>query len=318
MTAASPAPSQAEEVVVLDRLSRRFGSTLAVDQLSFAVRRGELFGLVGPDGAGKTTTLRMLAGVLPPSAGDALVLGFSVARDPEGAKPHLAYMAQRFGLYEDLTVEENIQFYADLYRVPRRERAARIERLYAFSSLGEFAGRLAGALSGGMKQKLALSCSLVHRPAVVLLDEPTFGVDPISRRDLWLILHEMVAEGVTMIVSTSYLDEAERCDRVAMLERGRVLALDRPAALQAGLPGRLFVVRTDDPRRARDLLRGHPAVAHATLFGRNLHLQLVPGASPGAVADLLAGAGLAGASVEPIEPSLEDVFIDLVGEGAAA
>lgn len=318
MTAVSPAPSPVEEVVVLDRLTRRFGSALAVDQLSFAVRRGELFGLVGPDGAGKTTTLRMLAGVLPPSAGDALVLGRSVARDPEAVKPHLAYMAQRFGLYEDLTVEENLQFYADLYRVPRRERAARIERLYAFSRLGEFAGRMAGALSGGMKQKLALSCSLVHRPAVVLLDEPTFGVDPISRRDLWLILHEMVAEGVTMIVSTSYLDEAERCDRVAMLESGRVLALDRPAALQAALPGRLFAVRTDDPRRARDLLRGHPAVAHATLFGRNLHVQLAPGATPDAVADLLAGAGLAGATVEPIEPSLEDVFIDLVGEGAAA
>lgn len=318
MTAAAPAPPPAENLVVLDRLTRRFGSTMAVDQLSFAVRRGELFGLVGPDGAGKTTTLRMLAGVLPPSAGDALLLGLSVARDPEAVKPHLAYMAQRFGLYEDLTVEENLQFYADLYRVPRRERAARIERLYTFSRLGEFADRLAGALSGGMKQKLALSCSLVHRPAVVLLDEPTFGVDPISRRDLWLILHEMVAEGVTMIVSTSYLDEAERCDRVAMLESGRVLALDRPAALQAALPGRLFAVRTGDPRQARDLLRGHPSVAHATLFGRNLHVQLAPGASPGAVADLLAGAGLAGASVEPIEPSLEDVFIDLVGEGAAA
>ena len=162
---------------------------------------GELFGIVGPDGAGKTTTLRMLAGVLRPTSGTVDVAGVDVASDPEEVKHHIAYMAQRFGLYEDLTVSENIEFYADLYRVPRSERRKRLERLYEFSRLGEFQDRLAGNLSGGMKQKLSLSCSLIHQPKVLLLDEPTFGVDPISRRELWLILHEMVHQGVTVIVS---------------------------------------------------------------------------------------------------------------------
>ena len=221
-------------LVQLHGLTRRFGALTAVDALSCDVAEGELFGIVGPDGAGKTTTLRMLAGVLPPTAGDALLAGVSVAREPEGVKPFIAYMAQRFGLYEDLTVRENIEFYADLYRVPKHDRRARLDRLYQFSGLGEFESRLAGALSGGMKQKLALSCSLIHHPRILLLDEPTFGVDPISRRDLWLILHEMVAEGVTVIASTSYLDEAERCDRVLMLHEGRVLALDTPTALMGG------------------------------------------------------------------------------------
>ena len=185
--------------VELDGLTRRFGALTAVDRLTFTVGRGELFGLVGPDGAGKTTTLRMLAGVLRPSAGDARLLGVSVARDPERVKHSIAYMAQRFGLYGDLTVAENLDFYADLYRVPRAERPARLERLFRFSALGPFRSRLAGQLSGGMKQKLALSCCLVHEPAILLLDEPTFGVDPISRRDLWLIVHEMVAGGTTVV-----------------------------------------------------------------------------------------------------------------------
>ncbi len=223
--------------IVLDSLTRRFGALTAVDGLSFAVGDGELFGLVGPDGAGKTTTLRMLAGVLRPTAGDARVGGVSVAKDPEGVKRHIAYMSQRFGLYADLTVRENIDFYADLYLVPGAERAARIERLYQFSNLGPFAQRLAGQLSGGMKQKLSLCCALIHQPQILLLDEPTFGVDPISRRDLWFILHEMVHQGVTVLVSTAYMDEAERCDHVALLDHGRIIALDTPLALQRG-PGR--------------------------------------------------------------------------------
>ncbi len=305
-------------IIVLDRLTRRFGDTVAVDGLTLSIGQGELFGIVGPDGAGKTTTLRMLAGVLPPSSGDATLRGQSIARDPERVKPHIAYMAQRFGLYEDLTVEENILFYADLYRVPRRERPARLERLYGFSRLGEFRGRLAGALSGGMKQKLALSCSLIHTPEILLLDEPTFGVDPISRRDLWLILHEMVAEGVTVVVSTSYLDEAERCDRVVLLHQGQVLALDRPAVLQQRLPGRLVAVRAADPREARDLLRADPGVTRAALFGRTVHCQLAAGGSAEGVRASLEQAGLKPERIEPIDASLEDVFIDLVGGGKAS
>ena len=216
-------------------LTKRFGALTAVDALGFEVREGELFGIVGPDGAGKTTTMRMLAGVMEPTSGDAMLGGVSVVREPERVKHSIAYMSQRFGLYGDLTVRENLDFYADLYRVPRRERAARLERLFHFSGLGPFQERLAGMLSGGMKQKLGLMCALVHEPRILLLDEPTFGVDPISRRDLWIIVHEMVAHGVTVLVSTSYMDEAERCDRVALLNRGRFIALDEPGALVAGV-----------------------------------------------------------------------------------
>ena len=298
-------------------LTRRFGPLTAVSDVTFDVGAGELFGLVGPDGAGKTTTLRMLAGVLPPSDGDATVAGHSVSEDPDAVRSHIAYMAQRFGLYEDLTVRENLDFYADLYRVPRSERPGRLERLYAFSSLGQFEDRLAGNLSGGMKQKLSLSCALIHRPEVLLLDEPTFGVDPISRRDLWLILHEMVAEGVTVVVSTAYLDEAERCDRVAFLHQGEVLALDAPATLQASMPGRVLEVRADDPRAARDALRESGVVRRATLFGETVHVVVNPAAETEEVRRELETAGIAVEGVERVDPSLEDVFIERVADAGA-
>lgn len=297
----------------LNGLTRRFGDITAVDGLTFDVSPGELFGIVGPDGAGKTTTLRMLAGVLRPTSGEVQVAGVDVRADPESVKPHIAYMAQRFGLYEDLTVAENLAFYADLYRVPKAERPARLERLYEFSRLEEFQNRLAGNLSGGMKQKLSLSCCLVHHPQVLLLDEPTFGVDPISRRELWLIVHEMVASGVTVLVSTAYLDEAERCDRVVMMHDGRALALDRPVALQASLEGSMLSLRTDRPREARDLLRRSPSVGSATLFGDVVHALLPSGADGDAPARALTEGGIAVLEVQTIEPSLEDLFIHLVG-----
>lgn len=308
MSASAVAPA-----VSLRDLTRDFGELRAVDELTFDVAAGELFGIVGPDGAGKTTTLRMLAGVLPPTRGDAILAGASVASDPEVVKPHIAYMSQRFGLYADLTVRENIEFYADLYQVPRQLRPARLERLYAFSALGPFENRLAGQLSGGMKQKLALSCALIHEPEILLLDEPTFGVDPISRRDLWLIVHEMVARGVTVVVSTAYLDEAERCDRVALFHEGRCVALDAPADLQRRLQGQVVAVRTDQPRLARERLRQHSGVRAAVLFGDVLHVTLEDGpeAWPAAVADLRL-AGIAILDERPSEASLEDVFIDTV------
>lgn len=298
--------------VSLEQLSRTFGGLTAVDGLTLDVAKGELFGIVGPDGAGKTTTLRMLAGVLRPTSGTARVAGVDVIAEPEQVKPRIAYMAQRFGLYEDLTVAENLDFYADLYRVPRSARPARLDRLYAFSRLGEFHDRLAGKLSGGMKQKLSLSCCLVHHPEVLLLDEPTFGVDPISRRELWLILHEMVREGVTVLVSTSYMDEAERCDRVVLLTEGRALALDTPVALQASLEGSMLAVRADRPRDARDLLRASRLVQTATLFGDTVHALVSPGASAADLASALAHGGIAGADVRVVEPSLEDVFVHRV------
>jgi ABC-2 type transport system ATP-binding protein len=299
--------------VALTDLSRRFRDVVAVDRLTFSVGRGELFGIVGPDGAGKTTTLRMLAGVLRPTGGDAHLGGVSVTRDPEGVKRHIAYMSQRFGLYTDLTVRENIDFYADLFRVPAGERARRLERLYRFSGLGSFEQRLAGQLSGGMKQKLGLCCALVHEPEIMLLDEPTFGVDPISRRDLWLIVHEMVAAGITVLVATAYLDEAERCDRVAMLHEGRLLALDTPESFRRRLEGRIHTVRTSAPRQTRDLVAAHPAVRHAVLFGDLLHTILDdPVRDWPAVKARIVSAGVTILEEAPGEPSLEDVFIQLV------
>lgn len=261
----------------VEELTKEFGSITALRDLTFSVNEGELFGLVGPDGAGKTTTLRVLAGVLTPTKGDALLNGRSVVRDAEGVKDFIAYMPQRFGLYEDLTVAENLGFYADLFQVPRNLRPARLERLYAFSHLGEFKERLAGALSGGMKQKLSLSCALIHQPNILLLDEPTFGVDPISRRELWLIVLEMVAEGVTVLASTSYMEEAERFDRVALLHEGEILALDSPAALERRLDGHLFQITSPkggDLRPLRDRLRRTAQVAGATLFGSRIHVLL--------------------------------------------
>ena len=259
----------------------------------------------------------MLAGVLPPTAGDALVRGVSVVREPEGVKHHIAYMSQRFGLYADLTVRENIDFYADLYRVPAAERPARLERLYHFSNLGPFERRLAGQLSGGMKQKLGLCCALIHQPEILLLDEPTLGVDPISRRDLWLIVHEMVAQGVTVLVATAYMDEAERCDHVALLDHGRILALDTPVALQRRLAGRMVAVRTSDARRAIEVLEHTPAAHHAALFGDAIHFALdARDRDWPAVQAALDAAGVGVLDVAELEPSLEDVFIQRVSETA--
>ena len=306
--------SASAAVEALD-LVRVFGPVTAVDGLSFTVRSGELFGLVGPDGAGKTTTLRMLAGVLRPTAGDVRVFGASVAVDPERIKPDLAYMSQRFGLYTDLTVAENLDFYADLFRVPAAERAARVERLYRFSNLGPFQGRLAGNLSGGMKQKLGLSCALIHEPRLLLLDEPTFGVDPVSRRDLWIMVHEMVARGVTAIVSTAYMDEAERFDRLALLHRGRAVAIDTPQALQRTLQGRLLGIRVDRPRQARTAALGLPGVSRVAIFGDQLHLTVDDAARRAPeVERALAAQGFKVAAAAPVAAGLEDVFIARLAE----
>jgi ABC-2 type transport system ATP-binding protein len=294
----------------VEGLSRRFGDVLAVDELTFEVAEGQLFGLVGPDGAGKTTTLRMLAGVMPPTSGDAVLAGVSVASDPEGVKHDIAYMSQRFGLYADLTVMENLTFYADLYEVPHQERAARLDRLFRFSNLEPFKDRLAGALSGGMKQKLGLSCALIHQPKILLLDEPTFGVDPISRRDLWLIVHEMVAQGVTVVVSTAYMDEAERFDRLALLHRGRVVALGTPDDLVADVEGDILAIEVDHTRQAKRLLSDHPAVLLAAVFGDALHVTVSSAdRDEQAVVDALVSAGFRVSSAHRVSPGMEDVFI---------
>jgi ABC-2 type transport system ATP-binding protein len=237
----------------------------------------------------------------------------SVAREPERVKHSIAYMSQRFGLYTDLTVAENIEFYADLYRVPRAVRDSRLERLYQFSSLEPFRNRLAGQLSGGMKQKLALSCCLVHEPAILLLDEPTFGVDPISRRDLWLIVHEMVAHGTTVVVSTAYLDEAERFDRLVLLHKGKRLALDTAEALQAAMPAAILSVTVGRVREARVVAEGVPGVRRAAVFGDRLHLTVDSETETGPrVIAAMRSAGFEPGEMRRIVPTLEDVFIERI------
>ena len=301
--------------IIVSALSKRFGEVRAVDQLSFDVQAGEIFGLVGPDGAGKTTTLRMLAGVLAADSGSARVAGCDVVRDPEGAKHHLSYMSQRFGLYEDLTVDENIRFYADLFGVGRRELQPRARELLAAAGLSDFRSRLAGQLSGGMKQKLGLVCALIHTPKVILLDEPTNGVDPVSRRDFWRILYSLVAQGVAILTSTSYLDEAERCHRVGLLYGGRLLFCDRPQALKRRFPGEILAVHAAEPARVRDALAGAPAVRNVLLVGDHVHL-FVDNADRRR-ADLrarLQAAAVSYYSLESVAPSIEDLFVSALEE----
>ncbi len=258
--------------IEVNDLDKSFGDTIALAGLSFRVTEGEIFALVGPDGAGKSTTMRMLAGIMKPTAGSATVLGFDTVREAEAVKEQIGYMSQRFGLYPDLSVEENIHFYADIYGVPRRGREDKIDRLLAFSNMKPFKKRLAGNLSGGMKQKLGLACALIHTPRVLLLDEPTNGVDPVSRRDFWRILYQLLKEGVTILVSTAYLDEAERATRVGLLHQGSLLAVDTPEGLKGLIDGVLLEVRAERPRAAAAALRAALPGSAVTLFGERVHV----------------------------------------------
>ncbi|MEN9404896.1 MAG: hypothetical protein RL091_3599 [Verrucomicrobiota bacterium] len=300
-------------------LRRTFGSVVAVESLDLVVAEGEIFGLVGPDGAGKSTTMRMLSGILPPTSGRAEVAGHDVSRQPERLKEHIGYMSQRFGLYPDLTVIENINFYADIYGVAARGRETRIETLLGFSNLTPFRQRLAGNLSGGMKQKLGLACALIHTPRVLFLDEPTNGVDPVSRRDFWRILYQLVRDGVTIFVSTAYLDEAERCNRLALLHEGRLLGVGTPAEVKAMMPGALLEVRTSAPRRVAALLRAQLTDATVGLFGDRVHVATRnPVETERQVRALVTNAGFDLDTLRAIEPSLEDVFVSVLATKPAA
>lgn len=305
--------------IFCEGLTKSFPGRLAVDALSFDVRAGEIFGLVGPDGAGKTTTLRMLAGIMTPDAGRAIIAGFDAERDPEGAKHALSYMPQRFGLYEDLTVDENIRFYADLFGVRATERQQRSMQLLEAAGMSEFRGRLAGKLSGGMKQKLGLVCALIHRPKVILLDEPTTGVDPVSRRDFWRILYELVAEGVAILTSTAYLDEAERCHRVALMHEGKLLFCDTPANLKAKMGKGVLSITGPDPRRLRAELAGAEGISSLLLTGDGLHVVVDDAARriPEFEARLKR-AEISFDAIQKIAPSIEDLFIDAVSAGVSA
>jgi len=303
---------EAESEIETRSLVKHFGVVRALDGLDLKIPRGELFGLVGPDGAGKTTALRILSGIMDPTSGEAYMAGVSVTDDPEAVKDKIGYMSQRFGLYEDLTVMENILFYADLYEVARTERPARIERLLGFSNLTPFKDRLAGALSGGMKQKLGLACALIHTPRILLLDEPTNGVDPVSRRDFWRILYDLLKGGVTILITTPYLDEAERCGRVGLLNEGKLIVVDTPKNIKNSLGAPMVEITTHSARAGERLIRGKPGVLRVTAYGDRLHVALE---SMDRLTEMLAvmkANNLPVDGAREITPSLEDMFISLV------
>ena len=296
--------------VTAQDLTRVFGKFVAVDHVSFEVRAGEIFGFLGPNGAGKTTTIKMLTGLLGPSGGAARVAGFDVAREPEAVKRHIGYMSQLFSLYADLTVEENIAFFSGLYQVPRGKRAARRDWVLEMAELGDARERLTGQLPLGIKQRLALGCAVLHEPPILFLDEPTSGVDPLSRRRFWDLIHSLTTHGTTVFVSTHYMEEAEYCHRLALMNRGRMIALDTPARLRAGMRAPLFELVTDDSPRTVEALAGTPGVEEAAMYGRSVHLTASDREQ--AQRDIparLAAAGLTLHAMREIAPSLEDVFV---------
>jgi drug efflux transport system ATP-binding protein len=304
----------AESLIELTDVRKTFGHTTAVDRLSLTVNRGEMVGVIGPDGAGKTTTLRMICGLIAPDAGVIRVFGVDPFRVRRTATASIGYLSQRFSLYGDLSIDENIAFFARIHGVWDFD--ARRQRLLELTGLRQFRERLADRLSGGMKQKLALACTLVHEPPVLVLDEPTTGVDPVSRREFWKLLAEFQAQGLTMIMATPYLDEAERCTRVALLHEGRLLAQDQPSRLQAQTEGKMAEVVVDRPRDAMRALRGHMDPDRVQLFGDRLHVRLDPDDSPEALGARLADIGVAATAIRAIVPTLEDVFIERLGHSA--
>ncbi|HVN81994.1 MAG TPA: ABC transporter ATP-binding protein [Terriglobia bacterium] len=294
-------------------LTKKFGETVAVDHLNLQIPPGEIFGLVGPDGAGKTTTLRLLSGLLDPDEGRATVSGHDVARNLEAVRDNIGYMAQRFGLYGDLTVQENMNFYGDLFGVLGRERDTLTSSLLRMTRMEPFRKRRAGQLSGGMKQKLALMCTLLHHPRILLLDEPTNGVDPVSRRDFWAILYQLVKEGMTVLVSTAYLDEAERCNRVGLLHRGRLVRCESPNLMRTQFEAQCYELQCPDKGAARRILQDQPGVVSVEPSGSTLHLFLKGElTSHEHLRQLLEQNGLVPNDFKEIVPSLEDVFIALI------
>jgi ABC-2 type transport system ATP-binding protein len=303
--------------IALDGVTKKYGTVVALRDLTLSIDRGEMFGLIGPDGAGKTTTIRLICGLLRGDGGTVRVLDLDPVREHRRLTESVGYLSQRFSLYGDLSVDENIAFFAEIHGV--RDYRARRDRLLDLTQLTKFRARLADRLSGGMKQKLALACTLIHEPALLLLDEPTTGVDPVSRREFWMLLSEFLSQGITIVMATPYLDEAERCARVALLSGGRLLALDRPDALRAALPGSLYEVIVSDHRRAQSVLARVPGVVDVQMFGERAHVRMESAGADAArvIASHLAQAGLGAASVRPTAASLEDVFIARLHEATA-
>jgi ABC-2 type transport system ATP-binding protein len=299
----------------IDDLTRTFGSVTAVDHLTLDIEPGELFGLIGPDGAGKTTAMRMMLGILRPDSGTGRVGDFDLIGQAESISSLTGYVSQRFSLYSELTVEENLEIFADLYSVSEEDRLPRLQRLMQFSRLEPFRTRPAGHLSGGMRQKLALSCALIHTPKLLFLDEPTTGVDPVSRRDLWKLLFDLWQEGVTIIVSTPYMDEAERCSRVGFLDQGKLVASGRPEELRRAFRGAILEIFADQRFAAKEVLARGQYVEDVNLFGEGIHLT-IHGAPQAAAEEAMAALhsqGINVQSIRQVDPSIEDVFFQLTG-----
>ena len=300
------------KAVSVQGLRKEFHGTVAVEQLDLEVGRGELFGLVGPDGAGKTTTLRLLATIMQPTRGSGMVAGLDLVREAEPIKRRIGYVPQRFSLYPELTVRENLTFFADIFKVFGAGREERFRQVLDFSRLGPFQDRLARDLSGGMRQKLALSCALVHTPEILFLDEPTTGVDPISRRELWKLLLQLWRGGTTILVTTPYMDEAERCERIGFMQAGRLLKVASPADFKAEYPHQVVELACEDRHRAREQVMKEPGVFGIDIFGDKIHVK-VDAAEPWIprLRDLLAAQGIEVPSARRVPPSVEDVFLRL-------
>jgi len=302
-----------ENSVVVENLVKRFGDFVAVDRLSLDVRKGEVFGFLGPNGAGKSTTIRMLCGLLKPTSGRAQVAGFDVARNPEAVRQNIGYMSQKFSLYNDLKVIENLRLFAGLYSVPSKDLQSRIEWALEMANLKGQENLITATLPGGWKQRLALGCAVLHRPPIIFLDEPTSGVDPISRRQFWDLIHQIAEEGVTVFVTTHYMEEAEYCNRLALIFRGKMVALGTPSELKRdSMQGELLLIECEPLSKALEALQSAPGVSDAAVFGNALHL-VVPDATAAVpqIKQFLADQGLTVTRVEKIRPSLEDVFVSL-------
>jgi ABC-2 type transport system ATP-binding protein len=302
-----------EWAVEIHDLVKMFGSFVAVDDVSMKVRKGEILGFLGPNGAGKSTTIRMLCGLLTPTSGRASVNGFDVATQPEEIRRTIGYMSQKFSLYDDLTVEENIDFFAGMYGVPRALRAERKDYVLGMANITERRRALTRTLSGGWKQRLALGCAILHDPPVLFLDEPTSGVDPIARGAFWGLIHDLAETGHTIFVSTHYMDEAENCHRLALMYRGKVIALGPPAELKKGLTSHtLLQLDTSDPLETMRALEGVAGVGDVAVFGRGLHVTVDDAAAISRVRQTVEAGGIEVRRLEPIEPSMEDVFVAMI------
>jgi len=299
--------------IEVNEFVKKYGDIEAVHGVSISVKPGELFGLIGPDGAGKTSLMRAICTLIVPDAGTIYVKGMDVTKEIAKIRSILGYMPQRFSLYQDLTVEQNLQFFADLFQVPLEARQKRLAQLYQFSRLGPFKKRSAGALSGGMKQKLALSCALIHTPEILVLDEPTFGVDPVSRHEFWDILRSIQEEGTTILVSTAYMEEADQCDRVALFFDGKIKTIDTPKGLRSNYEYPLFSIQAKDLRAAAEFFQSLKEVHTTQLFGDTLHVSFTAVPEDNAWHEWVKMSSANLLSWQSIPPSIEDIFLDLIG-----